>query len=110
LNIKGETLGNVHYAIDYLKSPGVYELGKTVCVVGAGNVAMDAARTAKRIGVESVTVMYRKGYEDMTATRQGVFSAGDVVTGAKTVVEAVNHTKVVAQAIDDYCNSLKEKP
>ncbi|MGL5647620.1 MAG: FAD-dependent oxidoreductase, partial [Clostridium sp.] len=44
LNIKGETLGNVHYAIDYLKAPEVYDVGKVVCVIGAGNVAMDAAR------------------------------------------------------------------
>ena len=50
LNIKGESLGNVHYAIDYLKSPSVYRLGNKVVVIGAGNVAMDAARTAKRSG------------------------------------------------------------
>ena len=54
LNIKGETLGNVHYAIDYLKSPNVYRLGKRVAVIGAGNVAMDAARVAKRNGADEV--------------------------------------------------------
>lgn len=47
LDIKGESLGNVHYAIDYLKSPNVYNLGDKVCVIGAGDVAMDAARTAR---------------------------------------------------------------
>lgn len=40
LDIKGETLGNVHYAIDYLKSPDTYRLGDKVCVIGAGDVAM----------------------------------------------------------------------
>ncbi|MEZ4485124.1 MAG: NAD(P)-binding domain-containing protein [Syntrophotaleaceae bacterium] len=50
LRIKGETLGHVHYAINYLKSPEAYELGKKVAVIGAGNVAMDAARTALRNG------------------------------------------------------------
>ena len=69
LNIKGESLGNVHYAIDYLKSPQVYKLGKRVAVIGAGNVAMDAARVAKRSGAEEVYVLYRKGFENMTCTR-----------------------------------------
>lgn len=69
LNIKGETLGNVHYAIDYLKAPHVYNLGKKVCVIGAGNVAMDAARTAIHNGSEEVYVMYRKGFENMTCTK-----------------------------------------
>lgn len=52
MNIKGESLGHVHYAIDYLKNPEVYELGEKVCIVGAGNVAMDVARTALRKGVK----------------------------------------------------------
>ena len=198
LNIKGETLGNVHYAIDYLKSPSVYSLGNKVAVIGAGNVAMDAARVAKRSGVNEVYILYRKGEEDMPATKdeireakednvefkhfvapkeitdngvklvktenviddngkvstkildeeeffecdsviiavsqapktnivanttkletnkwglivtdekghttkKGVFSSGDVVTGAKTVVEAVANAKIVADAMDEYC-------
>lgn len=69
LNIKGESLGNVHYAIDYLKSPNVYNLGKKVAVIGAGNVAMDAVRVAKRNGAEEVYILYRKGFENMPCTR-----------------------------------------
>ena len=69
LNIKGESLGNVHYAIDYLKSPNVYNLGKKVAVIGAGNVAMDAARVAKRNGAEEVYILYRKGFVNMPCTR-----------------------------------------
>ena len=69
LNIKGESLGNVHYALDYLKSPNVYNLGKKVAVIGAGNVAMDAARVAKRNGAEEVYILYRKGFENMPCTR-----------------------------------------
>ena len=38
-------------------------------------------------------------------TREGVFASGDVVTGAKTVVEAVANAKNVAEAIDEYCKS-----
>ena len=59
LGIKGESFGNVHFAIDYLKSPQFYSLGENVAVIGAGNVAMDAARTAIRLGAE-VTVVYRR--------------------------------------------------
>jgi glutamate synthase (NADPH) small chain len=198
LGIKGESLGHVHYAIDYLKNPEVYSLKKRVCVIGAGNVAMDVARTALRHGSSEVYIMARRGPEDLTAekveleyakidgvkfeyykapveitdqgvkfvktevikednsrgrlvmlegteavfeadsviiasgqgpranivsttnginvtktglvatdeyghtTREGVFASGDVVTGAKTVVEAVKVSKVVAQAIDEY--------
>ncbi|MBM7854015.1 glutamate synthase (NADPH/NADH) small chain [Desulfohalotomaculum tongense] len=197
LRLKGESLGHVHYAIDYLKNPDVYDLGKKTCVIGAGNVAMDVARTALRKGVNEVYIMYRRGEEDMPAskheieyakldgvkfefyktpielndkgvkyletkkvkedgeeklitlentegvfetdsiiiaasqgpkanivshtkgikinkfglvttdrcgrtTREGVFASGDVVTGAKTVVEAVKFSKKVADAIDEY--------
>ncbi|MEG1977780.1 MAG: NAD(P)-dependent oxidoreductase [Cetobacterium sp.] len=68
MGIKGETKGDVHYAINYLISPESYHLGDNVLVIGGGNVAMDAARTAKRMG-SHVTVMYRRGEEDMPATK-----------------------------------------
>ena len=77
LNIKGESLGNVHYAIDYLKSPQVYKLGKRVAVIGAGNVAMDAARVAKRSGAEEVYILYRKGFENMPCTKVELQEAKD---------------------------------
>lgn len=202
MGVKGETLGHVHYAINYLKSPESFRLGRRVAVIGAGNVAMDAARTAKRNGAEDVFILYRRGLEDMKATtaeirearedgvkfalntapvkvvdegivvsetmtvvdshgreklivvdgseslfqcdsvivavsqnpadnivsnteenievdrwglvltdevghttRKGVFASGDVVTGAKTVVEAVADTKKVAAAIEEYLRS-----
>ena len=198
LGIKGESLGHVHYAIDYLKNPDVYDLGNSLCIIGAGNVAMDVARTALRNGVKNVSIMYRGDMKSITAeknevelakvdgvkfelykspieitdegviyqetaayqgengneffvpitgsnelfkadsviisisqgpraniisttkgiaidnkglvatdlngrtTRAGVFASGDVVTGAKTVVEAVRVSKNVADAIDEY--------
>lgn len=202
LNIKGEMSGHVNYAINYLMSPETFNLGKKVIVIGAGNVAMDAARVAKRNGSD-VTIVYRKGFEEMTATKQeikeakeddvkfelfkspveilengvkfklvekivdengkasfniiedseeiiecdsviiavsqspknnivantknletskggllavdgfghttreGVFASGDVVTGAKTVVEAAANAKKVAEAIDEYCKQKR---
>ena len=77
LDIKGESLGNVHYSIDYLKSPDVYNLGKKVAVIGAGNVAMDAARVAKRSGAEEVYILYRKGFENMPCTKVELQEAKD---------------------------------
>ena len=50
LHIKGESLGHVHFAINYLQNPGVHHLGNRVVLIGAGNAAMDVARTAIRHG------------------------------------------------------------
>ena len=193
LGIKGESLGNVHFAIDYLKTPKAYDLGKKVVIIGAGNVAMDVARTVIRNGARDVSIMYRKGEADMPAekieiahakidgvkfnlhrlpleltekgirymttnqeidresfeeadsiliaisqtardlivknntglnvsengllqsdengvtSRRGVFASGDVVTGARTVVEAVAFSKRVAITIEDFISKLPPK-
>ena len=45
-------LGHVHFAIDYLVDPDVYDLGEHLAVIGAGNSAMDVARTALRKGTK----------------------------------------------------------
>lgn len=196
LNIKGESLGNVHFAIDYLVNPDSYDLGEKVAIIGAGNSAMDVARTALRKGAREVTVythsekvrasvreveyaqidgvnfeyckspveltdkgpifadiiinedgekMVQAGTEKLypadttfiavsqgpkdkivsttqgidvnqrglitvdengKTTRNGIFAAGDVVNGAKTVVEAVKFSKAVADAMDEYMQTL----
>ena len=203
LGLLGETLGHVHFAIDFLKSPKSYDLGKTVAVIGAGNVAMDVARTAiRQPGVEKVILLNNRREEDVTATKveyaetiedgvdcrhlvsvlritdngliavdvdvmegenglvyeenmlsrhniqadtvvlaigqgpasilsekaeiattlrglfvvdengmtniPGVFAAGDVVSGPKTVVEAVAHTKRVSEQMIKYCYEKKK--
>ena len=59
LKIPGETFGNVQYAINYLNNPDVYVLGDDVAIIGAGNAAMDVARTAIRHGSRNVTVFVR---------------------------------------------------
>ena len=58
--VKGESLGNVHFAIDYLQNPEAYELGDTVAVIGAGNSAIDVARTVVRMGSRNVTIYARR--------------------------------------------------
>ncbi|MCR5289113.1 MAG: NAD(P)-dependent oxidoreductase [Treponema sp.] len=60
LGIHGESFANVHFGIDYLANPGVYNLGEKVAVIGMGNVAMDVARTALRNGATKVT-LYARG-------------------------------------------------
>ncbi len=67
LGIPGETFGNVFYAINYLNNPDVYELGDKVAIIGAGNAAMDVARTAIRHGSREVTV-YVRG-EEVSASK-----------------------------------------
>lgn len=199
LKIKGETFGNVHFGIHYLRNPEVYSLGEKVAVIGAGNAAMDVARTAIRHGVKDVTVFsvteepaasrreveYAKidgvqfevlkapveikdegpvmqdvtwtddgemeriegserlfpadstiisisqGPQNRIANRQkglqltekglikvdehgettlkGIFASGDVVTGAKTVVQAVYYSKQIADSMDQYMREEKRK-
>ncbi|MDO4815656.1 MAG: FAD-dependent oxidoreductase [Bacillota bacterium] len=69
LGIKGEDLKGVFGGIDFLRAVNAGEkpaLGKKVVVVGGGNVAMDVARAAVRLGVD-VTVAYRRKESDMPA-------------------------------------------
>lgn len=67
LGIKGESLGHVHFALDYLKSPKEYELGNEVVVIGGGNTAIDAARSAIKYSGSKVKILYRRTREEMTA-------------------------------------------
>ncbi len=57
---KGESLGNVHFAVDYLRNPEAYDLGDTVAIIGAGNSAIDVARTVVRMGSRHVTLYARR--------------------------------------------------
>jgi glutamate synthase (NADPH/NADH) small chain len=199
LHIKGETLGHVHFGINYLNSPESFKLGQRVIVIGAGNAAMDVARTAIRHGVEDLTCFsitkkvaasdYEYSYAKLegtqfeynkrpveivdegvifcdvienedgsftdiegseklykadsvivsisqgpqnvivnttggletnhrgllvadeygNTTRPGIFASGDVVHGARTVVEAVARSKVVAETMHKYMQSLDEE-
>jgi glutamate synthase (NADPH/NADH) small chain len=71
LGIPGEDLLNVWDALDFIEraklGKSVGQLGNHVAVIGAGNTAIDALTCAKRLGVERVTMYYRRGEEQMTA-------------------------------------------
>ena len=70
MGLPGEELPGIITGLDFLtlnaagKPP---ELGKKVLVIGGGNAAMDAARTAVRLGVETVTLLYRRSRKEMPA-------------------------------------------
>ena len=196
LDIEGESLGNVHFGLNYLANPQGHKLGDTVAVIGMGNAAIDVARTALRNGSRHVTLYARSknvtasssevayaeldgaefvfgmqiekitdegpvfkkaifdeddqivGYEEepvqmhadstvisisqvprrklvrtteglfagergtllvdenYMTTKPGVFAAGDVITGAKTVVHAVDGAKKAAEAMVRYMEAL----
>ena len=84
MGIEGESLNGVYSANEFLtrinlmkgyKFPDydtpVY-VGKNVAVLGGGNVAMDAARSAKRLGAENVYIVYRRGEEELPARKEEV--------------------------------------
>jgi len=79
MGIDCETTEGIYSAVDFLHkaSGGIHESleGKDVVVVGGGNVAMDATRTAKRLGARSVKCVYRRRKVDMTALPEEVESA-----------------------------------
>ncbi len=78
LNIRGESLGHVTYAINYLASPAAFRLGERIIVIGTGNSAMDCARTAIRHGARFVICVNLTGtltasqYESSYAKLEGV--------------------------------------
>lgn len=83
MNIPGENLNGVYSANEFLTRMNLmksYELdsetpiqrAKKVAVVGGGNVAMDAARSAKRLGAEEVYIVYRRSLEELPARKEEV--------------------------------------
>ena len=76
MNIPGEELEGV-YGGNTLLETGNHPSykGKTVAVIGGGNVAMDSARTIKKLGAKKVYVIYRRGEEQMPAERKEIESA-----------------------------------
>ncbi len=87
MNIPGENFNGVYSANEFLTRINLMKaykfpeydtpvyIGKRVAVVGGGNVAMDAARCAKRLGAEEVYIIYRRGEEEMPARKEEVHHA-----------------------------------
>lgn len=81
LGIEGEDAKGVISAVSFLRESscggGMDLTGKEVCVVGGGNVSMDAVRTAMRKGAKKVSIVYRRRTSDMTALKEEIESAAE---------------------------------
>lgn len=87
MQIDGENLNGVYSANEFLTRVNLMKayqfpkvatpvyVGKKAAIVGAGNVAMDAARTAKRLGAEHVYIVYRRGEDEMPARKEEIHHA-----------------------------------
>ncbi len=87
MNIEGENLNGVYSANEFLTRINLMKgykfpeydtpvyIGKNAAVFGGGNVAMDAARSAKRLGAENVYIIYRRGKEELPARAEEVMHA-----------------------------------
>ncbi|MDD5217646.1 MAG: NADPH-dependent glutamate synthase [Candidatus Omnitrophica bacterium] len=86
MNIPGENLCGVYTANEYLTRSNLMKAyhpdydtpiarGKNVCVIGAGNVAMDSARTALRLGADKVRLVYRRSRQEMPARAEEIHHA-----------------------------------
>lgn len=87
LKIPGEDLKGVFSAVEFLSDMGDDNIpdftGKTVLVIGGGNVAMDATRTSIRLGAKSVKCVYRRRVPDMTALPEEI--EGALAEGAEVI-------------------------
>jgi glutamate synthase (NADPH/NADH) small chain len=87
MGVPGENLGGVYSASEYLTRSNLMKAyafpeydtplvhGRTVCVIGGGNVAMDSARTARRLGAENVYIVYRRSRTELPARAEEVHHA-----------------------------------
>ncbi len=100
MNIPGESLKGVYSANEYLTRINLMKAylpdsktpikhSKKVAVVGGGNVAMDAARSAKRMGADEVYIVYRRGMEELPARKEEVEHAEEEGIIFKTLTNPV---------------------
>ena len=78
LGVPGEELAGVFTGIDFLRDVNLEKpvsIGKRVAVVGGGNVAIDVARTALRLGAQDVTIVYRRSRDEMPAAADEIAEA-----------------------------------
>ncbi len=78
LGIEGESLKGVLDGVRFLRKVNLgeeVEIGKKVAIVGGGNTAVDAARTALRVGAESAFLLYRRSKEEMPASKEEIKKA-----------------------------------
>ena len=113
LHIEGENLNGVYSANEFLtrvnlmkandeNSPTPIRVGKKVAIIGGGNTAMDAARVAKRIGFDEVTIVYRRSEEELPARKAEIIHAKE-----EGIIFKLLHSPVVIEGEDGYVKNLK---
>ncbi len=111
MGIEGENLKGVYSANEFLTRINLMKAykddsrtpvqhGKKVAVVGGGNVAMDAARSAMRLGAEKVYVIYRRSLEELPARAEEVEHAMEEQIEFKTLT---NPVRIVGDDDDNVC-------
>ncbi|MCW4055750.1 MAG: FAD-dependent oxidoreductase, partial [Candidatus Bathyarchaeota archaeon] len=95
LRIEGERLDNVFHALTFLESANTeddVELGDRVSVIGGGDVAVDSARTALKLGAKEVTILYRRSRDEMPANPWETKEAEEEGVGIKFLVAPIRIT------------------
>ncbi|MCM1339877.1 MAG: NADPH-dependent glutamate synthase [Muribaculaceae bacterium] len=113
MNIPGENLNGVFSANEFLTRVNLMgagqgdcvtplKVGKKVAVIGGGNVAMDAARTAVRVGFEEVSILYRRTEKELPARLEEIRHAKE-----EGIVFKFLHSPVEILNKDGYVNGMK---
>jgi len=96
MGVEGENIPGVVDGVDFLREvslDGQVKVGERVLVVGGGNVAIDASRTALRLGAKEVTIIYRRTRAEMPASEEEIDEA--LEEGVK-IVYLANPTKIAS--------------
>lgn len=121
VNVPGEDLKGVYHGLDFLRDVNLgrkVEVGERVAVIGGGNTAIDAARTAVRLGAKEVTILYRRTIDDMPADPREIKEA--VEEGIKIVPlvaptrfigkDKVKEIECVRMELGQFDSSGRKKP
>jgi glutamate synthase (NADPH/NADH) small chain len=123
MRLLGENLGGIYPANEFLirvnlmKSYAFPEfdtpirVGKNVAVIGGGNVAMDSARSALRLGAEQVCIVYRRSREEMPARQEETENAeekGIICKFLATPTRVIGDEKGWVKAMECICMKLGE--
>lgn len=113
MNIPGENLNGVYSANEFLTrvnlmhaqsldTPTPLKIGKTAAIIGGGNVAMDAARTAVRVGYEKVYIFYRRTEKELPARLEEIRHAKEEGIDFQFL-----HAPVEIKGVDGWVKSMK---
>ncbi len=109
LNLPGKDSDGVTEAIEFLRHynlRGSVPVGHRVIVIGGGNAAVDAARTALRLGSEEVTIVYRRSREEMPAYAEEIDQALEEGVGLRTLTSPVRIVAAGAKAAGLQCSPM----